>query len=373
MLWRARPLSWATLLLAHARHALSTLVPGIAPSTGAIERALHQLVPLLGSGRHKGQSGKVGVLGGSLEYTGAPFYAAISALKVGADLSHVFCDVAAGTAIKSYSPELIVHPVLRSSNGAPQQASCDAESAEARARESADSVTAWFPALHVLVIGPGLGRDPALLAATALVMRSAAAQGLPTVVDADGLRIISEQPDVVRGEKALFVLTPNRVELARLYDALVPSAERRADAQDGSVRAVEARAQQLCARLGPTVVLVVKGPTDVIHDGSSALHVSEPGAPKRSGGQGDVLAGTLATFVAWSQMGGGAASAAQEVGLRPAVLAAYGACLLTRRFSLAAYAAHKRSMTAPDVIDAIGSAFEAWHPAPAPDAEGHEA
>lgn len=32
--------------------------------------------------RHKGQSGRIGVVGGSLEYTGAPYFAAISALKV---------------------------------------------------------------------------------------------------------------------------------------------------------------------------------------------------------------------------------------------------------------------------------------------------
>lgn len=50
-----------------------------------------QLVPPLTSDKHKGQAGRIGVFGGSLEYTGAPYFAAISALKVGADLVHVFC------------------------------------------------------------------------------------------------------------------------------------------------------------------------------------------------------------------------------------------------------------------------------------------
>lgn len=35
----------------------------------------------------------------------------------GADLSHVFCTKDAATVIKSYSPELIVHPVLEESYG----------------------------------------------------------------------------------------------------------------------------------------------------------------------------------------------------------------------------------------------------------------
>ena len=36
--------------------------------------------------------------------------------QVGADLSHVFCTEGAATVIKSYSPELIVHPYLADSN-----------------------------------------------------------------------------------------------------------------------------------------------------------------------------------------------------------------------------------------------------------------
>ena len=60
----------------------------------------------------KGDCGRVGVLGGCFQYTGAPYYAGISALYAGADLVHIFCTEKAGTAIKSYSPELIVHPCV---------------------------------------------------------------------------------------------------------------------------------------------------------------------------------------------------------------------------------------------------------------------
>ena len=60
-------------------------------------------------------AGKIAVLGGCREYTGAPFFAAISALKIGSDLAHIFCTKGAGTVIKTYSPELIVHPVLEES------------------------------------------------------------------------------------------------------------------------------------------------------------------------------------------------------------------------------------------------------------------
>lgn len=61
---------------------------------------------------HKGEAGRIGIIGGSFEYTGAPYYAGISALKFGCDIVHIFCPQAAAIPIKCYSPELIVHPLL---------------------------------------------------------------------------------------------------------------------------------------------------------------------------------------------------------------------------------------------------------------------
>merc|ERR1719454_1286407 len=58
-------------------------------------------VPPLTFDSYKGQAGRIGIIGGCEEYTGAPFFAAISALKVGADLSHVFCTKSAAPVIKS--------------------------------------------------------------------------------------------------------------------------------------------------------------------------------------------------------------------------------------------------------------------------------
>jgi|ERR1700722_1553594 len=73
---------------------------------------IKSIIPPLNGTLHKGQSGRVGILGGAREYTGAPYFAAISALRLGADLSHIICDPNAATPIKSYSPDIIVHPTL---------------------------------------------------------------------------------------------------------------------------------------------------------------------------------------------------------------------------------------------------------------------
>ena len=105
-------------------------------------------------GSYKGENGKVGVIGGCFEYTGAPYYAAISALRSGGDLAHIFCTKSAGIPIKSYSPEIIVHPTLVSSSEdtIPEPFSSYSESISS-------NTISWYSALHSIIIGPGLGRD----------------------------------------------------------------------------------------------------------------------------------------------------------------------------------------------------------------------
>lgn len=73
------------------------------------------------------------------------------ALRAGVDLAHVFCEKSAGTAIKSYSPELIVHPLLAvARSGEPKD-------------EAIRAVGEWIPRVDGLLVGPGLGRDPMIV------------------------------------------------------------------------------------------------------------------------------------------------------------------------------------------------------------------
>lgn len=65
---------------------------------------------------YKGQNGRMCIIGGSLNYTSSPFYSAISQLKGGADLAHIICTKQAAIPIKSYSPEIIVHPYINALN-----------------------------------------------------------------------------------------------------------------------------------------------------------------------------------------------------------------------------------------------------------------
>jgi hypothetical protein len=122
-----------------------------------VGRFLLRIAPRLDGRAHKGQAGRVGVLGGSKDYTGAPYYAGQAALTVGADLLYLFTAEEACGAIKSYSPELMVTSVYSARWPEGLQAGEDA---------MVEAVVAQLPRLHSLVVGPGLGRDPVVRAFT---------------------------------------------------------------------------------------------------------------------------------------------------------------------------------------------------------------
>lgn len=147
-----------------------------------------------------------------------------------------------------------------------------------------------LPRLHVLVVGPGLGRDPLMQATIARVVRAAREKNMPFVLDADALQVIQQDPSLVKGYKNA-VLTPNVVEFKRLCDALGVKID--TDKETGKVEA-------LAKALGG-VTIIEKGAKDFISNGSTTLVDDIQGGKKRSGGQGDTLTGSVATFLGWRQ------------------------------------------------------------------------
>lgn len=74
--------------------------------------------------------------------------------------------------------------------------------------------------LHVVVVGPGLGKGERTQSIGRVALEVARAQGKYVVVDADGLWLVQHEPHLVK-DYARAVLTPNVVEFGRLCDAMV--------------------------------------------------------------------------------------------------------------------------------------------------------
>lgn len=306
----------------------------------AIFDQIRQIIPPLNGTLHKGQSGRVAVLGGAQEYAhSSTIHQHIKSLTAmntvtavlhssqqsqpnvsyvpppsllitkhtntktqGADLSHVICSPTAAPSIKSYSPDLIVHPILSPSS------SPSSQSTSTRAE-----LKSILTRMHVLIIGPGLGREPYMLTHALTALTLAKSQNLFIVLDADGLGLVNDDPDVIRGYERC-VLTPNVVEFGRLCETLgVPSSPPSSNGDGGGGVVEEGwKAREISKRLGGVTVLE-KGGQDVIawdttESSSSSdakskevVLVDKPGGLKRCGGQGDILSGAVGTMLVWGK------------------------------------------------------------------------
>ncbi|CAK7227897.1 hypothetical protein SCUCBS95973_006697 [Sporothrix curviconia] len=320
-----------------------------------------QLVPPMLSSFHKGQLGRIGVIGGSENYTGAPYFSAMASARLGCDLSHVICTPAAAAVIKTYSPNLMVHPLMR--EGKPD-AGDDAKSISQR-------VIDLLPRLHVLVIGPGLGRDPLMQQTVGDIVEAARKANMPVVLDADALLLIQDRPELVKGYP-LAVLTPNVVEFGRLAKALLGD-DKEKEGNGGDEQAV-----QLSRALGG-VTIVEKGAVDLIaayvdphnkegHKQYGPYRSDLAGGRKRSGGQGDTLTGSIATFLGWrkayhdklwdTSKSSSSSSSSEQLNERETVLlAAFAGSAITRECSRLAFVKRGRSLQASDLTDEVHTAF----------------
>ncbi|QMW35324.1 hypothetical protein G4B84_010815 [Aspergillus flavus NRRL3357] len=352
---------------------------------------VRKIVPPMLEKFHKGlpssfhsQHGRVAVIGGSLEGSIFLFHGFGSTrLRYGRmpesissfmrrflTKSRVMLSV-----IKSYSPNLMVHPILPSSESVKDPNSIDAPNL-------ASPIVAMLSRLHALVVGPGLGRDGVTLKVVTEVLKEARSRSIPFVLDADGLLLVTEQPDLVKGYKDC-ILTPNVNEFSRLAKALnieVPSiAQIESDGGDKTSRETEA-CEKLSQALGG-VTIIQKGPHDVISNGVTSLVNDIVGGLKRSGGQGDTLTGSLGTLLAWraayhnglwdsgekdnqreaqSKQDIQAELESSDKRMSPAttlLLAAWAGSGITRECSRRAFEAKGRSMQASDLTDEVHESF----------------
>ncbi|KAI9746046.1 MAG: hypothetical protein M1818_000727 [Claussenomyces sp. TS43310] len=313
--------------------------PKMSKATQEILAKVRRMVPPMLEKFHKGQMGRIAVIGGSEDYTGAPYFSAMASARLGADMSHVICEPQAAQVIKTYSPNLMVHPLMRQSSHATASESVDSVS---------KSVIEMLPRLHVIVIGPGLGRDPLMQDTCAKVIEAAKKENMPFVLDADGLYLAQTRPELVQGYKEC-ILTPNVVEFGRLCKSKGLDVK---ELEEGK------GAEKLSKAFGG-ITIIQKGGKDYISNGDKTFVSDLEGGLKRSGGQGDTLTGSLATFLGWRKAyldkiwdHDDELDAAELL-----ALAAFGGSSLTRESSRLAFAKKGRSLQASDLTDEVSVAF----------------
>ena len=223
-----------------------------------------RVIPPRKKDSHKRMNGTVCVVGGSRLYHGAPFLCAAGAMRSGVDLVFIAVPASISGAIRALSPDFIVVPLPDSK----------------LTRGNVSKLLSWVGEVDTFAVGPGLGPQNPDELTNAVNEFKAGSKGI--VLDADALR-----PQIlpsIHGVRA--VVTPHSKEFEHLFGKELPSE------LDARVDAVAASAKEH----GLTVL--VKGPTDVVSDGTRvAINVTHTPA-MTVGGTGDVLTGVTAALLA---------------------------------------------------------------------------
>ena len=263
---------------------------------------LRGLLPRRKYNSYKNQFGRIGVVAGSKGFVGAALMASQGALRAGAGLVEVFVpeEIYEIVAIAAFM-ETMVKPIA---------------SYRHLLKEKVD----------VWAIGPGLGKSRA-----AEILELVEKLKQPTVLDADGLNIVSEKTSVLRRCKGKRLLTPHPGEMKRLFP------------EEQQSRAKTAT--KFCDRF--PITLLLKGSRTIVAQHGRPLSYNTTGNPgMATGGMGDVLTGVCAALLGQ--------------GLSPYDAARVGAWLCGRAAEIAIFNDNEseQSLLPRDVLGHLGDAFK---------------
>ena len=216
---------------------------------------------------HKGDFGRLLVIGGSEVYSGAPTLVSLGALRTGVDLVYLAAPSKSAYAISSMSPDLITIK-LDGDNLKP---------------DNIETLKPYLKLVDAVAMGPGLGLNPETSDCVKLCVDEIEKAGKPLLLDADGLKAFAK---FKRPLKVPLVLTPHAGEYAILTGESLP------EIQEERVMAIQKTARSLKA------VVLVKGQVDIICD-SERVKLNFTGNPGMTvGGTGDVLSGIVGGLMA---------------------------------------------------------------------------
>ncbi|MDI6809329.1 MAG: NAD(P)H-hydrate dehydratase [Candidatus Eisenbacteria bacterium] len=241
-----------------------------------------KLLPQRSPTAHKGDCGRVLVIGGSVGMTGAIFLTCHSAMRAGAGL--VFAGV----------PESL-NDILEVKMTEPLTVPLPETKERTLSISSLEKILEILPGFDALALGPGLSRNEE---SAELARKLIGAATIPTVLDADGLNAFEGKGELLKKHGAPLSMTPHAGEMARLLGM------QREDVERDRISIVETAARKFSS------VTLLKGAPTLISTLSSAgggkgqsevpvrTYMNTTGsAALATAGSGDVLTGTILAFL----------------------------------------------------------------------------
>jgi NAD(P)H-hydrate epimerase len=254
---------------------------------------------------HKGNCGSVLVVGGSYGKMGAIALTSKAALRAGAGLVTSLIPGCGYTALQTAVPEVMCRTT---------------------GENELEQIDGWED-MDAIGIGPGMGTGEKAAGALAAFMDRCRK---PVVLDADGLNIISRQPDLIAKLPKGSILTPHPKEFARLFG----------ENTNSMVQVDHARIQAMRYNIN----IVLKGRHTAVITSNGDCWYNMTGNPgMATAGAGDVLTGIITGLYAQ--------------GYEPHEAAIMGVYLHGLAGDYAAISQSKEAMIAGDIIENLGKAF----------------
>jgi NAD(P)H-hydrate epimerase len=267
---------------------------------------------------HKGDYGRVLVVGGSRGMSGAPALAGKAALRSGAGLVTLAVPRSIQATVASFEPSYMTLSF----------GSTDDDSLRG---EDVDDLLQAADRMSAIALGPGLGTASDTVG---LVHDLYGRIEQPMVVDADGLNALAQDLEQLRTSVAPRILTPHPGEFQRLAGEKCA-----ADLAERAEQAAELSRRDDSAR----TIVVLKGHHSIVTDGRQYAVNSTGNPGMATGGTGDCLTGVIVALLAQ--------------GLSPWEAARLGVHVHGLAGDLAAAALGQVSLTASDLIDFLPRAF----------------
>ena len=218
---------------------------------------------------NKGDFGKAGIYGGSLEYSGALklSYISLSALRSGCGISRVL--------VKKEVLPLLGPNIL-------EQTLCILPDYN---DSFYDTLNNYIKDLDSLAFGMGLGNDEQMDEVLEFLIKNYTGN---LIIDADGLNTLSKMNlDILKEKTCNILLTPHLKEFSRLINK--------------SIEEIKKDSLNLVKEFASTykITILLKGHTTTISDGKD-IYLVKTGTPgMATAGSGDVLSGILSGFLAY--------------------------------------------------------------------------
>jgi|WetSurMetagenome_2_1015567.scaffolds.fasta_scaffold165202_2 ADP-dependent NAD(P)H-hydrate dehydratase / NAD(P)H-hydrate epimerase len=229
---------------------------------------IRKLFPRRDANSHKGMNGKVMIVGGSVDFYGAPVLSALGALYSGVDLVYLFVPECNFDVCRSLYPDFIV----RSFPG------------DFLDKAAIEPILEFSQKCDAILIGPGLGGREETYEALLKIVKSL---DIPTVLDAEAIQVFQKIKEVPLQQK--IVITPHHNE----FETLTGKDIKISGSMSGKIVLLRTLATDL------KINILLKGPQDLIASEIGELVMNETGnAGMTVGGSGDVLSGFVASLIA---------------------------------------------------------------------------